>query len=152
MAKKMSVLVGLAMALATVVSACGAGTRAVKNPFVAAAGEESGPGSGLLGDGSSGPDGMQIGCINGRRLAVLITVHNRTKGTVWLLGADGAEQLPRVIKRVAVQVSLAPPPPKGDLVISGLVPWNRHDSPLVAIPAGRDGWAATRSPSRAEHS
>ena len=107
MAKKMSALVGLAMALATVVSACGAGTRAVENPFVPVAGDESGPGSGLWGDGSSGPNGMHVGCIKGRRLAVLITVHNKTKGAVWLLGADGPQQLPGVIERVAVQVSLA---------------------------------------------
>jgi hypothetical protein len=140
MAKKMNALVVLAAALTvTVASGCDAGTKAVKRPFVAGTGVESGPSSGLWGDGSSGPDGMQIGCIRGRRLAVLITVQNRTKRTVRLLGT-APQGLFRVIEPVAVQVSLAPPPTKGDYFVSGLRSWNTHDSSSVAIPGGREGW------------
>jgi hypothetical protein len=51
----------------------------VKRPFVARSGAESGPSSGLWGDGSSEPGGLHTGCIRGRRFAVLITVHNRWK-------------------------------------------------------------------------
>jgi hypothetical protein len=139
MAKKMNALVILAAALTvTVASGCNAGAKAVKSPFVAGAGVESGPGSGLWGDGSSGPDGMEIGCIRGRHFAVLITVRNRTKGTVTLLGA-ATQPLPLVIEPVAVQVSLAPPPSDGRAFVSGLRSWNTHDSSSVAIPAGREG-------------
>jgi hypothetical protein len=120
----------------SVISGCSAGNQA----FVARGGVESGPGSSLWGDGSSGPEGMEIGCIPRRRLAVLITVHNRTKHTVTLLGAGGAEASPAVIERAAAQVRLAPPPPKGDLFVSGLRGWSRRNPQPVAIPPGRDGW------------
>jgi hypothetical protein len=140
MAKKMNALVIIAAALTvTVASGCAAGTQAVERPFVAGTGMESGPSSGLWGDGSSGPSGMQIGCIRGRRFAVVITVQNRAKRTVTLLGSE-TQGLPRVIEPVAAQVSLAPPPPKGRFFVSGLRPWNTHDSSSVAIPAGREGW------------
>jgi len=82
---------------------------------------------------------MNIGCIRGRHFAVLITVQNRTKRTVTLLGAE-TRGLPPVIEPVAVQVSLAPPPSKGDVFVPGLRSWNPHDSSSVAIPAGREGW------------
>jgi hypothetical protein len=108
-------------------------------PFVAGIGAASGPTSALWGDGSSGPDGMTIGCIHGRRFAILIGARNRTKRTVTLVGA-ATQGLPRVIEPVAVQVSLAPPPPKGDVFVSGLRAWNARDSSSVAIPAGREGW------------
>jgi hypothetical protein len=45
-----------------------------------------------------------------------------------------------VIERVAVQVRLAPPPPKGDFMVVGLRAWNRRKSSPVAIPPDRDGW------------
>jgi len=138
MAKNMNPLLVLATAVVlTVVSGCGAGT---KSPFSASAGVEDGPGSGLWGDKSSGPQGMQIGCIRGRRFAVLITVHNHTRHAITLLGAAATQSLPEVIERVAVQVRLAPPPPKGDLAVIGLRSWNPRNSSPVAIPAGRDGW------------
>jgi hypothetical protein len=141
MAKKMNLLLVLAAAaVLTVVSGCGAGTQPVKSPFSASPGVEDGPGSGLWGDKSSGPRGMQIGCIRGRRFAVLITVHNHTRQTITLLGAVATQHLPEVIERVAVQVRLAPPPPKGDLAVIGLRFWNPRNSSPAAIPAGRDGW------------
>jgi hypothetical protein len=83
---------------------------------------------------------MHIGCIDGRRFAVLITVHNRTPGTVTLLGGDGRQVSSDVVDRVAVQVRLAPPPPKGDLLQAGLRSWSGQMSAPAAIPAGRDAW------------
>jgi len=142
MAKKVNPLAVLATALVTLpaVSGCGAGAQAAKPPFAPGGSVESGPGSGLWGDSSSGPSGLRTGCIRGRRFAVLITVHNRSKRTITLLGGGGPQPFRGVIERVAVQVRLVPPPPKGDLVVAGLRPWSRRDSSPVAIPAGRDGW------------
>jgi len=113
------VLVWVVAAVVTVVSACGAQTPTVKRPFAVDGSVEDGPGSGLWGDGSSGPGGMHVGCIRERRFAVLITVRNRTHRKVTLLGADGPQAQPAVIERVAVQVRLAPPTPKGDAQSSG---------------------------------
>lgn len=142
MAKKAELPAVLAMALVglTVVSGCGTAAQAVRGPFVARGGVSSGPSSGLWGDGSSGPNGEHIGCIRGRRFAVLITVHNRLKRTITLLGGGGPQPFRDLIERVAVQVRLAPPPPKGDLAVSGLRSWIGRNSSSVAIPAGRDGW------------
>jgi hypothetical protein len=136
MAKKTAL--GLAAAFVVVFSGCSSGTQAVTRPFVAGGGIESGPTSGLWGDGSAGPSGMEIGCIRGRHLAVLLTVQNQAKRTVTLLGAE-TQRLPRVIESVAAQVSLAPPPTPR-FAVPGLQPWSTHDSPSVAIPPGREGW------------
>jgi len=134
-------LVAIATALVVAVpAACGASAQPVQRPFVPRGGVASGPSSGLWGDGSSGQSGEHVGCIRGRKFAVLLTVHNRTKRTITLLGGGGAQPLRDVIERVAVQVLLAPPPPKGDLFRPGLRSWNGRDSSPVAIPAGRDGW------------
>lgn len=131
----------VALALVVIVgSGCGASTQTIAAPFAAGGGTSSGPGSGLWGDGSSGPTGMHLGCIDGRRFAVLITVHNRTRRTISLLGGGGPQRSPDVIKRVAVQVRLAPPPPEGDVAVSGLRPWNSRNSAPATIPAGRDAW------------
>jgi hypothetical protein len=113
MAKKVNPLAVLATALVglTVVTGCGAGAQAVQRPFIARGGVASGPGSRLWGDGPSGPGGEHTGCIRGRRFAVLITVHNRSKRTIMLLGGGGPQPFRDVIERFAVQVRLAPPPP-----------------------------------------
>ena len=124
------------LGLGVVVSGCGAGAP----PFGAAGGVEAGPTSGLWGDGTSSPDGMEIGCISGRRLALVISVENRTKQTITLLGADGPPSLPGVVDRPAVQVRLAPPPPKGDIFLSGLRRWSRRNPEPVAIPPRRSAW------------
>jgi hypothetical protein len=134
------VVVWVVAAVVTVVSACGAQTPTVKRPFVVDGSVEDGPGSGLWGDGSSGPGGMHIGCIRERRFAVLITVRNRTHRKVTLLGAGGPQAQPAVIERVAVQVRLAPPTPKGDVAVVGLRSWSGRNSPPVVIPPGRSGW------------
>jgi hypothetical protein len=73
-------------------------------------------------------------------MAVLITVHNRTKKTVELLGASDPQPLRDLIERTAVQVRLAPPNRNGPTFVSGLRRWNGRDSPPVQIPAGRDAW------------
>jgi hypothetical protein len=83
---------------------------------------------------------MHIGCIAGRQFAVLITVHNRTNDSIMLIGGGGPQRAPHVIKRVAIQVKLAPPPPKGDIFIPGLRSWLPISSGPVDIPAGRDAW------------
>jgi len=124
------------LGLSLVVSGCGRSAP----PFASDAGIESGPSSRLWGDGSSGPDGMEIGCIHGRRFAVLITARNQTKRTVMLLGAGGPPPLLGVIDRVAVQVRLAPPPPTGDIAVMGLRAWSGQNPKPVAIPPGRSAW------------
>jgi hypothetical protein len=127
---------GALLGLSAVAGGCDAGAR----PFAAAVGIEASPTSGLWGDGTAGPDGMEIGCISGRRLALVITVENRTKRTITLLGADGPGSVPGVIDRPAVQVRLAPPPPKGDIFVAGLHRWSRRNPVPVAIPPGRSAW------------
>ena len=120
---------------------CGAAApRTPVAPFTAGPGVGSGPSSGLWGDGSSGPTGLHIGCIDGRRLAVLVTVRNRTTQTVTLLGGHGQQVSPDVVDPVAVQVRPAPLPPKGDLFQPGLRSWSGRDSPPAGIPAGRSAW------------
>ena len=114
---------------------------AANAPFVADGGQESGPTSGLWGDGVSGPTGMHIGCIRDRRLAVLITVRNRTSRTITLLGGGGPQPFRSVIERVAVQVRLAPVPPEGGRrPVTGLRSWSDGNSPPAAIPPGRSAW------------
>ena len=134
--------IAVALALLTSIgSGCGASsTSRVKTPFIANGGTSSGPSSGLWGDGVSGPSGMHVGCIDGRRFAVVITVHNRTTGTITLLGGAGNHVSPDVIERVAVQVRLAPVPSKGDFFQPGLRTWSGRKSPPVAVPARRDAW------------
>lgn len=83
---------------------------------------------------------MHVGCIDGRRFAVMITVRNRSKHEVTLQPAGGSKAAAKVLRRVAVQVRLAPPPPVGDKAVIGLRGWNGHDSASASIPAGRDAW------------
>jgi hypothetical protein len=129
-----------ALALVVVVgSGCGSSDPAVRAPFAADGGTSSGPSSGLWGDGSSGPKGMQIGCIDGRRFAVLITVRNRTRRTITLLGGGGSQRSPDVITRAAVQVRLAPSPKEG-LHQPGLRAWIGENSSPVAVPGDRSAW------------
>jgi hypothetical protein len=140
MIKKAAVTAVLAPAVIAV-SGCGKSDQTVRAPFTAEGGVAAGPTSGLWGDGSSGPTGMEVGCIRDRRLVVLITVRNRSKRTITLLGGGGAESLPEVVERDAVQIRLAPPPPMGDAVgDSGIRSWSAQNSAPVSIPAGRSAW------------
>jgi len=83
---------------------------------------------------------MHLGCISGRHFALDVTVRNRTTSTATILGGGGDQPLAKVMKRVAVQVRLASPPPKGDAFVTGLRAWSQQASESVAIPPGRDAW------------
>jgi hypothetical protein len=96
--------------LALVGAGCVEASHRVSQPFVSNGGLEGGLGSGLWGDTSSGPSGMRLGCISGRHFQLAITLRNRSTTAVTLTGARGSEPAPRIIRRVAVQFRLAPPP------------------------------------------
>jgi hypothetical protein len=98
-------------------------------PFVSNGSVESGPASGYWDDGAAGPSGIETGCIRDRRLAVLITVRNRTGQTIRLLGGGGSQPFRTVIERVAVQVRLA--------TGTALHSWSDRNSPPATIPPGR---------------
>jgi hypothetical protein len=83
---------------------------------------------------------MHIGCIRDRRLAVLITVRNRTSDTITLLGGGGPQPFRTVIERVAMQVRLAPVPPDNRIPVMGLRSWSGRDGPPASIPPGRSAW------------
>ena len=115
-------------------------------PFATPSGMSSGPGSGLWGDTYSGPSGDHIGCMPGRRYALAVTLHNRSQSAVTITDVRGSEPAPRIIRRVAVQLRLAPPPPnnnqQGDLTSGGaaagrLMPWSRSPLVPIVIPPGR---------------
>lgn len=116
---------------------CGDSSHGFSQPFVANGGIASGPGSGLWGDTTSGPDGEHLGCFVGRHYAFAVTLRNRSHKAVTLTGVRGPEPAPKIIHRVAVQFRLAPLPPKGDLVVSNLRRWSAASAVPVTIPPGR---------------
>src|ERR1051326_1433176 len=118
---------------------CGDPSPRSSQPFVANGGIAAGPGSGLWGDTTSGPDGDHLGCLAGRHYAQAVTFRNRSDEAVRLTGAHGADPAPRIIDRVAVQLRLAPPSPKGDLIVTNLRRWSAAPAVPVAIPPGRTG-------------
>jgi hypothetical protein len=154
-------LCALAGGLALVAVGCGAGRDAGRQPTqpgavspiavsgrpVAHAGPfgpggdfASGGGSGLWGDGVSGPDGSHLGCIPGRLYAQAVTVQNIAKHAVTLTGASSRPKAaPQVITLVATQLSLAPPPlpPGDDRLVIILRHWSDARTRPVTIPAGR---------------
>lgn len=106
-------------------------------PFAAPIDLEGGSGSGLWGDTTSGPSGQGLGCRSGRRYAMAVSLRNHSASTITITAVRGPEPAPRIIRRVAVQVRLAPPPSSDGLFIPSLRGWS--DSPLVpvAIPPGK---------------
>jgi hypothetical protein len=112
-------------------------SHAVKQRFVVNGGIEAGPGSGLWGDTMSGPDGMQLGCVAGRHYAFATTIRNRSSAAVTLKSAHGSDPAPGIIRRVAVQFRLAPPPPTGDVFVSNLRRWSAAPATPVTIPPRR---------------
>jgi hypothetical protein len=66
-----------------------------------------------------------------------VSLRNHSASTVTITAVRGPEPAPRIIRRVAVQVRLAPPPSSEGLFIFSLRRWS--DSPLVpvAIPPGK---------------
>ena len=115
----------------------GGGSDDFPQPFVANGGVGAGPGSGLWGDRGSGPDGLRLGCLARRRYALVVTMLNGSNSAVTLMGARGANPAPRVIRRVAVQFRLAPPPPNGDIEVALLRRWSAAPAVPVTIPPGR---------------
>lgn len=129
--------VGL-LALVVLASGCGGRTIVAGHVFSPSGGVTAGLSSGDWGDGSSGPSGMHIGCIAGRRFAVYVTAHNRTKRTVTVTEGSGDQPFAKIMDRVAVQVRLAPPPPTGDVFVTGFSAWSRERPTPTDIPPGRD--------------
>ena len=133
------------LALLVGAAACGGGSseptstrsQSIAAPFAAPIGFESGPSSGLWGDRGSGPAGDELGCIPGRRYSVAVTVRNRSSSTVTITGVDGADPAPAIIRRVATQVRLAPPPAGGDAIPVNLRSWSAAPLVPLVLPAGK---------------
>jgi hypothetical protein len=117
---------------------CGAQTIVAGDAFAPGGGVTAGLSSGDWGNGGSGPSGMQLGCIDGRRFALYVTARNRTKNVVTVIDGGGDQPFAKIMARVAVQIRLAPPPPGGDLLVSGLSAWSREPATPAEIPPGRD--------------
>lgn len=113
------------------------GTRGA--PFGAPGGVSGGPGSGLWGDTSSGPNGDQIGCIAGRHYSQTTTLHNRTRSTLKITGVSGKEPAPSIIRRVAVQLRLAPQTSSSGSLVGdpGYEGWSRAPLVPLSVPPGR---------------
>lgn len=112
-------------------------------PFVLSGGFAGGSESSLWGDGASGPDGTGLGCLDGRHYADAFGIKNRSKSTVTLTGARGANPAPTIIYRVAIQLRLLPPTPKvspqvlSPPFVSPRRPWSAAPAVPVVIPPGR---------------
>jgi len=127
-------------AFVLIASLVGCGGRAIVagHAFFPNGGVTGGLSSGDWGDGSSGPSGMQLGCIAGRRFALYVTAHNGTARTITVTDGGGEQPFAKIMDRVAVQVRLAPAPPGGDLAIPGLDAWSRESATPTKVPPGRD--------------
>jgi hypothetical protein len=120
--------------------ACGATEKSspVIRPFANSGGLESGMTG--AGDGPSTPTGEHLRCWNGRRYAQNTTLRNTSTVPVTLTGVDlGAASTP-LVRRVAVQFRLAPPPPTGDQLVVGLRGWSQSAASPTKIPPGRSAW------------
>jgi hypothetical protein len=94
--------------------------------------------SSLFGDGSSGQEGTQVGCIDGRHLVVTSSIRNRTRHAITLTGSPRVE-LDSSATRVGVGFELrspsspnGPPDPPLD--------WSTHGPTPLVLPAGRAAW------------
>ena len=103
-------------------------------PFAGPGDFAGGEESGLWGDTTSGPSGTHLGCLPRRRYAVAFTLRNRSASTVTITDVGGSEPAPRIIRRVAVQVRLAPPLGNGDVLVFILRGWSASSLKPVAIP------------------
>lgn len=132
-------LVRLAAAAIVLLGAagCGSSSDGFKQRFAVNGGIEAGPGSGLWGDTSSGPDGMHVGCVAGRHYAFAFTIRNRSNAAVILQSAQGSDPAPGIIRRVAVQFRLAPPPTTGSRFVSNLRRWSSAPATPVTIASRR---------------
>jgi hypothetical protein len=93
-----------------------------------------------VGDGPWTPTGLHLACVAGRRYALSMALRNRSDSAVTLTWASVDPPSARIVRRVAVQFRLAPPDPKGDIVVSGLRPWSRSAPTAVIVGAGRTVW------------
>jgi hypothetical protein len=112
-------------------------------PFVLSGGFAGGGGSGLWGDGASGPHGTSLGCVDRRHYSEAFGIENRSKAPVTLTAAHGPNPAPRFIDLVAIQLRLSPPRPHqrqanwgwdGDLDYRA---WSAAATRPVTIPPGR---------------
>ena len=114
-------------------------------PFVLNGGFAGGGESGLFGDGSSGPKGTSLGCINNRHYSEAFGIQNRSHASVTLVAAKGANPSPQIIDLVAIQLRLSPPlkppPTVPNFGYSGMDLVYRHWSAAatraVTLPPGR---------------
>lgn len=109
-------------------------------PFTLSGGWVGGGGSGLWGDGPTGPRGTSLGCLDDRHYSYAFGIENRSKAPVTLTGARMPNPSPRIVDRVATQLRLSPPyhPTEqasfGDLVYRS---WSDAPTRPVTIPPGR---------------
>ncbi|HJU36645.1 MAG TPA: hypothetical protein VJ716_04405 [Gaiellaceae bacterium] len=82
--------------------------RVGRGPFVLGGGWTGGGGSGLWGDGGSGPTGTSLGCLDDRHYSYAFGVENTSRAPVRLTAAIGPNPEPRVVDRVATQLRLSP--------------------------------------------
>jgi hypothetical protein len=106
-------------------------------PFTAPIDLEGGAGSGLWGDTTSGPTGQHLGCLPGRRYAMAVTLRNRSASTVTVTAVDGSEPSRRIIRRVAVQIRLAPRAATNFPFMPTIRPWSKASLVPLAIPPGK---------------
>lgn len=78
-------------------------------PFALGGGWVGGGGSGLWGDGATGPHGTSLGCLDERHYSYAFGVKNTTRRRVRLTAAIGPNPAPRIVDRVATQLRLSPP-------------------------------------------
>lgn len=93
-----------------------------------------------VGDGASTPTGDHLRCRSGRHYAQNLTLRNRSRVPVTLIGAGLDRSSARIVQRVAVQIRLAPRPLNSEVEVPGLRNWSRSAATPVTIPPGRSAW------------
>lgn len=115
--------------------------RVGRGPFTPSGGWAGGSGSGLWGDGATGPRGSTLGCLDDRHYSYAFGVENRSKARITLTSARLPNPAPRIVARVAIQLRLSPPQPptQGDQLHLELVyrHWSAAATTPVTIPPGR---------------
>ena len=129
-----------AVVVAFAVSGCGTSgsvlVDASSSPFVRAPHNEAA--------GTNGPwlswHGLFVPYREDGHVTLLFAARNRSHTTVTVVAAGGPQPRAGLLRRVGVSLRLAPPAPRGDVMIAGLEPWSRARAASVAIPPGRDLW------------
>lgn len=117
-----------------------AGTRPLSRPLAPTSALSGSVSASARGDGPSTPTGLHLACIPGRRYAVNQPIQNRSGIPLTLTAAALDPPSVQVVRRVAVQFWLAPPPPEGDILVLGIRPWSALKSAPLTIPPGRAAW------------